>query len=141
MSVSNFFRHFKAATGTSPIDWLKRERINQAKRRLIETEDPLAKIAEEAGVTIDLTRRDYHGSQPWPFPSGIMLGYHARLAAGSGAARPDGVEISELRWFTRAELLAAATEGSVRMPPPLSIARRLIEHWYGAELPGSWSRP
>jgi NAD+ diphosphatase len=51
------------------------------------------------------------------------------------------VEISELRWFTRAELLAAATEGSVRIPPPLSIARRLIEHWYGAELPGTWSRP
>jgi AraC-like DNA-binding protein len=49
MSVSNFFRHFKAATGTSPIDWLKRERINQAKRRLLETEDPLAKIAEETG--------------------------------------------------------------------------------------------
>ncbi len=49
MSVSNFFRHFKAATGTSPIDWLKRERINQAKRRLIETDDPLAKIAEETG--------------------------------------------------------------------------------------------
>ena len=49
MSVSNFFRHFKAATGTSPIDWLKRERINQAKRRLIETDDALAKIAEQTG--------------------------------------------------------------------------------------------
>jgi AraC family transcriptional regulator, arabinose operon regulatory protein len=49
MSVSNFFRHFKAATGTSPIDWLKRERINQAKRRLIETDDSIAKIAEETG--------------------------------------------------------------------------------------------
>ncbi|MBI3882474.1 MAG: AraC family transcriptional regulator [Verrucomicrobia bacterium] len=49
MSVSNFFRHFKAATGTSPIDWLKRERINQAKRRLLETNDSLAKIAEETG--------------------------------------------------------------------------------------------
>ena len=49
MSVSNFFRHFKAATGTSPIDWLKRERINQAKKRLIETDDSIAKIAEETG--------------------------------------------------------------------------------------------
>jgi AraC-like DNA-binding protein len=49
MSVSNFFRHFKAATGTSPIDWLKRERINQAKRRLLETDDSIAKIAEETG--------------------------------------------------------------------------------------------
>lgn len=49
MSVSNFFRHFKAATGTSPIDWLKRERINQAKRRLIETNDSIARIAEQTG--------------------------------------------------------------------------------------------
>lgn len=49
MSVSSFFRYFKAATGTSPIDWLKRERINQAKRRLLETDDTIARIAEETG--------------------------------------------------------------------------------------------
>lgn len=49
MSSSNFFRHFKAATGTSPIDWLKRERINQAKRRLIETDDSIASIADQTG--------------------------------------------------------------------------------------------
>jgi len=98
-------------------------------------------MAEEAGVLIDLERLDYLGSQPWPFPSSLMLGYRAGVAAGSGEARPDGEEISELRWFTRAELLAGAEDGSVRIPPPLSIARRLIEHWYGAELPGTWSRP
>jgi len=49
MSVSSFHRQFKAATGTSPIDWLKRERINQAKKRLIETDDTIASIAEETG--------------------------------------------------------------------------------------------
>ncbi len=49
MSVSSFFRYFKAATGTSPIDWLKRERINQAKRRLLETNDTIAQIAEQTG--------------------------------------------------------------------------------------------
>ncbi len=49
MSVSNFFRHFKAATGTSPIDWLKRERVNQAKKRLLETDDSIGKIADETG--------------------------------------------------------------------------------------------
>ena len=59
-------------------------------------------MAEEAGVLIDLERLDYLGSQPWPFPSSLMLGYRARVAAGSGEARPDGEEISELRWFTRA---------------------------------------
>lgn len=49
MSVSSFHRQFKAATGTSPIDWLKRERINQAKRRLLETDDTIAEIAEQTG--------------------------------------------------------------------------------------------
>ena len=49
MSVTNFFRHFKAATGTSPIDWLRRERVNQAKRMLIETDHSLAAIAEKTG--------------------------------------------------------------------------------------------
>jgi NAD+ diphosphatase len=98
-------------------------------------------MLEEAGVLIDLERLDYLGSQPWPFPSSLMLGYRARVSASSGESRPDGVEISELRWFTRDELLAGAEDGSVRIPPPLSIARRLIEHWYGAALPGTWSRP
>jgi NAD+ diphosphatase len=98
-------------------------------------------MAEEAGVLVDVGRLDYLGSQPWPFPSSLMLGYRARVASGSAEARPDGVEISELRWFSREEMLAGAEDGSVRIPPPLSIARRLIEHWYGAELPGTWSRP
>jgi NAD+ diphosphatase len=98
-------------------------------------------IAEEAGVTVDVGRLDYLGSQPWPFPSSLMLGYRARVTADSGEARPDGEEITELRWFSRTELAAAAADGTVKVPPPLSIARRLVEHWYGAELPGSWSRP
>ena len=96
-------------------------------------------LAEEAGILVD--RLDYLGSQPWPFPASLMLGYHARLAAGSPEARPDGVEISEVRWFTREEMAAGCEAGTVRVPPPVSIARRLVEHWYGAELPGSWSRP
>jgi AraC-like DNA-binding protein len=49
MSVSSFHRQFKAATGTSPIDWLKRERINQAKKRLLETDDTIAEIADQTG--------------------------------------------------------------------------------------------
>jgi NAD+ diphosphatase len=98
-------------------------------------------MLEEAGVLVDLERLDYLGSQPWPFPSSLMLGYRARVAAASGESRPDGVEISELRWFTREEMLAGAEAGTVRIPPPLSIARRLIEHWYGEALPGTWSRP
>jgi NAD+ diphosphatase len=38
-------------------------------------------------------------------------------------------------------MLAAAESGELRIPPSVSIARRLIEHWYGGELPGAWSRP
>lgn len=49
MSVSSFHRQFKAATGTSPIDWLKRERINQAKKRLLETDHTIAEIADQTG--------------------------------------------------------------------------------------------
>ncbi|MGB0581813.1 MAG: helix-turn-helix domain-containing protein [Limisphaerales bacterium] len=49
MSVSSFHRQFKAATGTSPIDWLKRERINQARKRLLETDLTIAEIADQTG--------------------------------------------------------------------------------------------
>jgi NAD+ diphosphatase len=96
-------------------------------------------LFEEAGVLVD--RLDYLGSQPWPFPASLMLGYHARLAPGSPPARPDGEEITEVAWFTRAEMRAGCEAGTVRIPPSISIARRLIERWYGAELPGSWARP
>ena len=96
-------------------------------------------MAEEAGV--DVERLDYLGSQPWPFPASLMLGYHAHLAPGSPPARPDGTEITEVRWFTREELRAGCEAGTVRIPPAVSIARRLIERWYGGELPGSWARP
>lgn len=51
MSESHFSRQFKAAIGTSPIDWLRKERINQAKRRLIESEDPIKEIARQVGYS------------------------------------------------------------------------------------------
>ncbi|QOV88683.1 helix-turn-helix transcriptional regulator [Humisphaera borealis] len=49
MSGSHFARRFRAAFGTGPIDWLRRERINQAKRRLVETDDAIKQIAEQVG--------------------------------------------------------------------------------------------
>lgn len=101
----------------------------------------LRELSEEAGVDIDPSSLDYLGSQPWPFPSSLMLGYHARLVEGSRVAIPDGVEIEEVRWFTREEMHAACESGELRIPPAVSIARRLIEAWYGGELPGTWSRP
>lgn len=84
-------------------------------------------IREEAGVPVDRVR--YIASQPWPFPRSLMLGFHASLQPGfdPDALAPDPEEISELRWFTRAELRTPPP--GVRLPGPLSIARWLIDRW------------
>lgn len=97
-------------------------------------------VFEESGVTISADPADIHylGSQPWPFPCSLMLGYHAR--ASDPAINVDGSEIVEALWLSRAELLAACEAGTVRLPPSISIARRLIERWYGSELPERFSR-
>jgi NAD+ diphosphatase len=99
-------------------------------------------VREESGVVIGdgPDALHYLGSQPWPFPCSLMLGYHA-WTDDPDSIDVDGDEIAEARWFTRAELVEACATGTVRLPPDISIARRLIERWYGAELPGDWSRP
>jgi NAD+ diphosphatase len=94
-------------------------------------------IEEEAGVRVD--DMVYLGSQPWPFPCSLMLGYHAWTSDVDIVV--DGEEIVEARWFSRAELAAACASGEVALPPAVSIARRLIERWFGEELPGDWIRP
>ena len=98
-------------------------------------------VHEESGVTIGSDPDDvvYLGSQPWPFPNSLMLGFHAH--ASDVTVQADGVEIGEARWFTRDELKSSCATGEVRIPPAISIARRLIERWFGEPLPGSWSRP
>ncbi|PWF88512.1 NAD(+) diphosphatase [Kocuria rosea] len=88
-------------------------------------------VAEEAGLTVGDVQ--YLGSQPWPFPRSLMLG--CRAVVRSGAAVPDGQEILELRWFTRAQLREAARTGSVTLPGRVSIAHALIAHWLGEDLP------
>lgn len=91
-------------------------------------------VAEEVGVPIVATQ--YAGSQPWPFPSNLMLGFFA--VAGSDRIVVDAEEIAEAHWFTRDELRSATENGSVGLPGEVSIARRLIEAWYGGTLTGSW---
>ena len=93
-------------------------------------------VAEEAGVVVEAV--DYAASQPWPFPASLMLGFYAR--ASSTDIVVDGLEIAEARWFTRPELRAATTAGDVLLPPVVSIARRLIEGWYGGQItePHGW---
>jgi len=97
-------------------------------------------VREESGVVIGSGQDDvcYLGSQPWPFPWSLMLGYHAWT--DDPTVDVDGEEIAEARWFTRDELASACAAGQVGLPPAVSIARRLIERWYGSELPGDWSR-
>jgi NAD+ diphosphatase len=85
-------------------------------------------VREETGV--NLAQVTYHSSQPWPFPSSIMLGF---------SARPDdteitvGSELDDARWFERDAVAAAFTgQGDVRVPPRHSIAHQLIRHWLDA---------
>ena len=83
---------------------------------------------EESGVK--LSEIKYLGSQPWPFPASIMIAFEA-VTDAPGDARPDGQEITEVKWFSRAELKAAAEDGSLLLPPKVSVARRMIEGWLG----------
>ncbi|GAA2831357.1 NAD(+) diphosphatase [Nonomuraea rubra] len=91
-------------------------------------------VAEEVGIAVTSPR--YLGSQPWPFPRSLMLGFFAE--AVTTTLTPDAEEIAEAHWFSREELARALESGELRLPPPVSIARRLIETWYGGELVGDW---
>ncbi len=96
-------------------------------------------VREEVGISVGDLR--YLGSQPWPMPQSLMLGFSARAsAAGQGGEpiRVDDDEIAEARWYSREDLRAAIESGAILLPPPVSIAHRIIEAWYGAPLPGRW---
>lgn len=84
-------------------------------------------LMEEAGL--EATAVTYHSSQPWPFPSSLMIGLFAEVA--DDQARPDQTELEEVRWFTRDEVRAVLSGGfeGVRAPPRLAIARTLLEAW------------
>ena len=85
-------------------------------------------LKEEAGL--DTVRVRYHSSQPWPFPSQLMIGLIAEVARDD--ARPDQAELSEVRWFTRAEageMAAGGSVGGISCAPPLAIAHHLLKAW------------
>ncbi len=84
-------------------------------------------VREESGVVVGQVT--YHSSQPWPFPGNIMLGFHAE--ALTEAITIDPAEISDARWFSRAELRDHQALG-FSLPRRDSIARRLIEDWLEA---------
>ncbi|GMA22505.1 hypothetical protein GCM10025864_02640 [Luteimicrobium album] len=94
-------------------------------------------VREESGVEVgDVV---FRGSQPWPFPSSLMLGF--RGVARTTALRADGVELAELRWVSRVELAEQVAAGTLLPPGRVSIARALIEEWFGGPLPTSSTGP
>lgn len=91
----------------------------------------IREVQEEAGLRV--VDPVYLGSQPWPFPASLMVGFRARLAPGeSPEPKPDGQEILELRWFSRDELTASL--GEIGLPGRASIARAILEDWYGGPI-------
>lgn len=84
-------------------------------------------IQEEVGLRIDIGDVDYHSSQPWPFPSSIMLGFWARADYGPVVLGPD--ELESAHWFTRRDLRNSPENETFKLPRRDSIARRLIEDW------------
>jgi NAD+ diphosphatase len=104
------------------------ESLEQAVRR---------EMAEEIGL--ELEDIAYLGSQPWPFPQSLMVGFRARAVAGD-VRLLDG-EIEHARWFTRPELSGAIASGEVLLPMKTSIANRMINSWLhgrlGSGSPGS----
>lgn len=90
-------------------------------------------VLEESAVVV--TELNYLGSQPWPFPASIMIAFEA-VTDNPERAQGDGQEITEVKWFSRAQLMAAAKDGSLLLPPSISVARKMIERWLGESVPG-----
>jgi NAD+ diphosphatase len=84
-------------------------------------------VEEETGVKVGAVR--YHSSQPWPFPTQLMLGFYAEAIGGTLNANPD--ELADARWLERGELkrLLAEPNPTLMLPRSVSIARRLIMDW------------
>jgi NAD+ diphosphatase len=98
----------------------------------------IREVSEEIGIEVTDVR--YVGSQPWPMPRSLMLGFRADAPAGQDIV-VDTEEIAEAYWFSREELVAAIKAREIALPPPISIARQIIELWYGGPLLSTWSEP
>lgn len=90
----------------------------------------IREVAEESAIEVHSLQ--YLGSQPWPFPASLMVGFTAKAA--NTDLIPDGVEIVDVRWFSREDLGRAVGSGEIVVAGGSSIARALIEHWYGGPL-------
>lgn len=91
-------------------------------------EDAVAReVLEESGLIVQDVR--YHSTQPWPFPSSLMIG--AICTVGEGEAHPDEEELEEVRWFTREEiaLMFQRKHPDAFAPTPIAIAHHIIKAW------------
>lgn len=93
----------------------------------------IREVYEESRIKVSNPK--YLGSQPWPFPASLMLGFSA-FAHETENLQPDGVEIRALRWFSREELQDAVVAGEVIVPRGSSISRVIIDSWHGGDLGG-----
>ena len=90
-------------------------------------------VAEEASLRLrDLV---YIGSQPWPFPASLMAGFTAKV--DDPAFTLDTTEISDAKWVTRPELVELVRAGEIILAPRGSIARQMVEDWYGGPIPSA----
>lgn len=89
-------------------------------------------VYEESHVIVEGVR--YMGSQPWPFPQSLMLGYLGQTHHPEDA-HADHKELANVRWFSREELREEVENGRMFIPGAASIAHQLIRHWYGGPLP------
>jgi NAD+ diphosphatase len=87
-------------------------------------------VFEEVGVVVEQVR--YLGNQPWPFPSSLMVGFTGR--AVDSTLSLDQEEIVEAMWVSRQDLPEMVLAGRLAISPSVSIARRMIEHWYGGPI-------
>lgn len=90
----------------------------------------IREVREECGGEVSTMR--YLGSQPWPFPASLMIAYEAEIA-NPESVRPDGEEIEEIIWLDRANLLSQVRSGELLLPPSISVARAMIDAWYGKD--------
>jgi NAD+ diphosphatase len=99
------------------------ESIEEAVRR---------EVKEEAGIEVGEVR--YHSSQPWPFPSSLMIGCHGKAATTD--IRIDPEEMTDVRWFPREEVRAALRHENpnLQVPDPIAIAHHLIRAWAEGEI-------
>jgi len=96
-------------------------------------------VFEEVGVVVEQVR--YLGNQPWPFPSSLMVGFTSR--AVDPTLHLDMEEIVEAVWVSRGELREMVLAGRFGISPTVSIARRIIERWYGGPIDQQvdWTAP